>query len=170
MTASGNTATVKGGGIFSAGTGGKILHSTITANTAPRGVGLAYETSGGTLQVGNTILAANITGDDVERTAGSADNLQSLGYNLVGRVNSTPKFAQAFDQTWVTDPGLGALANNGGTTLTHALNAQPGDESPAVDSGKCDLGGSAPAVDQRGSAWPARAPRFAISAHTRPRA
>src|SRR5262249_37635873 len=45
------------------------------------------------------------------------------------------------------DPKLGALANNGGPTLTHALLAS----SPAIDGGDTD---GAPATDQRGVSRP----------------
>ena len=52
----------------------------------------------------------------------------------------------------MSNPKLGALANNGGPTQTHALLAG----SPAIDKGKSDL-----ATDQRGEVRPFNDPSIA---------
>ena len=74
----------------------------------------------------------------------------SEGFNIIGRRGSVTAFNQPTDQTGTTatpvNPRLGALANNGGTTPTHAL--LPG--SPAIDKGNSF--GSI--TDQRGKARP----------------
>ena len=72
--------------------------------------------------------------------------LQSSGYNIIGNNADAVINSQPTDQIGTPaapiDPLLGPLADNGGLTLTHAL--QPG--SPAIDRGDP----AAPAQDQRG--------------------
>jgi hypothetical protein len=76
-----------------------------------------------------------------------------LGYNLIGTGNSLAKFtAGAGDQKNVLNPMLGALADNGGPTRTHALLTG----SPAIDAGSPSAvagQGGVPAGDQRGAAF-----------------
>ena len=75
----------------------------------------------------------------------------SEGNNLIGVVDGGTGFGAAGDQLGTLDdpldPMLGALANNGGPTQTHALLAG----SPAIDRGNNT---GAPATDQRGVARP----------------
>ncbi len=127
-TISGNSAPGHaGGGIFITGTGGgprvTITNTTISDNLARTGGGVRNNFGNSALNIRNTIIAGN-TPDDV--VGGYLDQ----GNNLVGG-----------------DPRLGPLADNGGSTLTHAL--LPG--SPAIDAGD---NAAAPATDQRGVARP----------------
>src|SRR4029077_15187877 len=73
--------------------------------------------------------------------------LQSNGYNIIGNNADAVISSQPTDQIGTPaapiDPLLGPLANNGGPTLTHALQAG----SPAIDHG--DPATSGP-EDQRG--------------------
>ncbi|MHC4399502.1 MAG: Ig-like domain-containing protein, partial [Planctomycetota bacterium] len=115
-----------------------ITNSTIVGNSADAGGGLRL--SSGTLTARNTIFANNSATIGPE-VAGTLDG----GHNLV----ENPTDAVLIGSDWLTgqDPMLDPLGDNGGPTLTHAL--QPG--SPAMDSGD---GGVAPATDQRGVARP----------------
>jgi len=108
-----------------------ITNCTFCENTAQHGGGM--RTSGSSLTMRNTILAANGP-DDCDGPVSSA------GYNLEG--GTSCGCTEATDQQ-DTDPMLGPLADNGGPTLTHAL--LPG--SPALDVIPWP---GAPATDQRG--------------------
>jgi len=144
-TFSANTASDTGGGLFNMGPGigeteyGGALqanHITVAYNSAATGGGIA--TSGGLLEIKNSIVAYSPTGADCY-TGGAdfaaiADNIDSdgscAGFTLSG------------------DPLLGPLANNGGPTHTHALTSG----SPAIDAAPdCTTIGGAPVPnDQRG--------------------
>ena len=88
-----------------------------------------------------------LRGTDVDYVLGfnsTQNTFLSRGYNLVGDGNAVATaFVQEGDQTGVADPGLSPLANNGGTTQTHAVLAG----SPAIDRGAPT---GCPATDQRG--------------------
>ena len=81
----------------------------------------------------SNIIALNSapTGPDLTGGAG----LQSTGYNLIGNNADAVISSQSTDQIGTPaapiDPLLGALADNGGLTFTHALQAG----SPAIDHG-----------------------------------
>ena len=103
-------------------------------------------------EVLSSIISAN-QGTDVDFVDDTTNTFVSRGYNLIGSGNATGAFNQSLqDQVGTTDPKLGALADNGGTTLTHALLAS----SPAVDKGNSDL-----TVDQRGEPRPFDDPNVA---------
>ena len=74
------------------------------------------------------------------------NSFDSNGYNLIGDGNATSAFNQSGDQSGVIDPKLGALADNGGPTNTHALLSG----SPAIDKGKA----FGTTTDQRGETRP----------------
>jgi hypothetical protein len=145
-TISGNNA-VDGGGVYSEGTGGvSLANSTVTANSATRRTGGIYNgwssvVNTSTITMSNTIVAAQLVGQDCTYSAG----VDSLGHNLDSDGSCVTDGANG-DMTNST-PGLDALADNGGQTLTHALLA----DSPAVDNGN---DGSCPASDQRGVSRP----------------
>jgi len=161
VTVSGNSAAEDGGGVqFDTDvTGGKLNNVTITGNTADSdgdstgdGGGLLSEVS--SVEVGNTIIAAN---DDASPGSGGPDcsgAFTSQGHNLIGNNAGCPFTSAAGDQVGTPatpiDPKLGVLADNGGLTPTHALlkgslAIAAGD--PTAPGG----GGSAcEATDQRG--------------------
>ncbi len=135
-TISGNT----GGGIHNAsGATLALTRSTITNNTADAAAGID---NAGTAKLNNTIIAGNtgtLTNTDVSGA------FTSGGFNLIGKSGAgvTGFIAEDFVGTTSNpiDPRLDVLANNGGTTLTHAL--LPG--SVAIDGGKnnvADLSGN----------------------------
>ncbi|MCA9140159.1 MAG: hypothetical protein KDB00_25480 [Planctomycetales bacterium] len=153
-TISGNVSSNgNGGGIFVYRGRLHLLHDTITSNSAPDqfGSGLASFSNGASAvaftTIKSSIVSGNINSDIDNLTTGSGTaSIFSSGFNLIGIGNASVAFNQASDQTGVTDPGLGALANNGGLTETHAL--LPG--SPAINAGGSS---SAESFDQRGTGF-----------------
>ena len=157
-TFSGNSATNStqsnryGGGILNAATSSgsatlTVLSSTLSGNSAANGLGGALHnrsTTGGTATVslGSTLFNAGVPGSNVVNDMGT---ITSQGYNLSSDGPTGPYLTQPTDRT-NTNPLIGALANNGGPTLTHALLAS----SPAIDTGK-NFGLT---TDQRGSPRP----------------
>jgi uncharacterized repeat protein (TIGR01451 family) len=127
------------------GTGGiknfgslEVHSATITDNTAPSGGGLTSFL--GTATIGNTIISANSPSNcDI----GDESPMTSLGHNLESK--NVCHFNHPTDLL-NTDPKLGALANNGGPTKTHAL---------LVGSAAIDAAAMCPAKDQRGLLRPA---------------
>jgi predicted outer membrane repeat protein len=135
MTLSGNRANSNGGGGIYQDAGNTTLNFvTVASNTASVFGGGVYNDGSGTMTLRNTLLANN--------TVGNCDGVVgSAGHNLSSDTNCA-SFTQTGDQQSVTLP-LGALANNGGPTLTHL--PLPG--NPAIDGGVC-VGGVS--TDQRG--------------------
>ena len=162
-TISGNFASFNGGGIASGFSGLSILNSTISGNSigdpdkgtaggiGARSVTLLNSTvtgnsaaicggvCGGTVEIGNTILNANASGN-IDGT------VTSHGYNISsddggGHLNGPG------DQI-NTDPLLGPLRNHGGPTLTHV----PLRGSPAIDAGNPSFA-PPPDHDQRGACF-----------------
>ena len=118
-----------------------IHNSTIAFNTLPSGFGTGLKGSGTlsscVLDVISTIIAANSGGANADFVNSGCSVTYSSQFNLVQKTSF-------LGQNWISnDPHLGALADNGGSTLTHAL--PPG--SPAVDHGS-NIDGLT--TDQRG--------------------
>jgi len=145
-TISGNYAEQSGGGIHFIGN--QILNLrnvTVTNNTVNigDGGGLAVPTQSAVLRTRNTIIAGNTDNDSSAPDCSSPDpsSIISEGYNLIGDnrgcvdgVNATwaatDQIGDVAGGGTAIDPLLGGLANNGGTTPTHALDPL----SPAVDA------------------------------------
>jgi Dockerin type I domain len=154
---SGNVTAGLGGGIFS-DVPIEFRHSTISNNTASRGGGM----HGGAAILDHTIVAGNLateTSNDLNNTAVTAR------YSLIGDINGVRRGVPIRETPngipdangniiggpmhGVIDPLLGPLADNGGSTLTHAL--LPG--SPAINRGDLNAVAGAsgvPLYDQRG--------------------
>ena len=168
-TLSGNRADESGGGLFKVGgtTSGTLSNVTIADNTADDdgdGVGNGggmYRA--GTLIVINSLIANNKSSGSNNDCYLAAGTLTSKGYNLV----ETPDATCAYDASTclacfglpgsndVTgqDAKLAALADNGGSTWTQALQSG----SPALDkipNGTNGCGISPLDVDQRGFTRP----------------
>ena len=127
----GSAVAVEAPGIFT------LTSSTITANT---GVGL-YIGAGAQTEWTASIVAGN-TGDQ-GNDCRSYVTVTSGGSNLIGDATDCMFSSDPSDLTGSTaspfDPLLGPLADNGGPTLTHALDPA----SPAIDlgrSGSCAVG------------------------------
>jgi hypothetical protein len=142
-TFSGNSALYYGGSIYHASPDGvtSINSSTISDNTATTGGGIF---SVGPMVIRNSIIANSISGGDCRSIASQTAIANHMlveddGSNACGLVDGMN--GNIIGQ----DPQLNPLANNGGTTLTHALQLN----SPAVDTG-ADCG----TTDQRGVTRP----------------
>lgn len=158
-TLSDNLANADGGGLSTTNGLVELNNVTITDNTADGdskagGNGGGIFRSAGNLSLSNTIVAGNHDASAIQKYPDCSGILTSQGHNLVQSLaGCTLAGTGANDRTGV-DPLLGALADNGGTTFTHALL----DGSPAIDAGNPAAPGSsdgtcAPA-DQRGVARP----------------
>lgn len=131
VTLSGNAAGALGGGIYNSPGDIWLTNVTLGGNTAPSAGGVFHELGAALLK--NTLLARGAAGENCAGVAGGDFNLSD---------DTTCRFGFGRDGV---DLLLGALAANGGPTLTHM--PQPG--SPAIDRGV--LAGC-PATDQRGVA------------------
>jgi predicted outer membrane repeat protein len=144
-TVSGNVASNNNSGVYVSGASVSLtlINSTIANNsrTGTNGTGWNGLTgaSSATVTLLNSIIA-----DNQETQCQTNANWASSGNNLASDFSCD--LDSAGDQEGV-DPLLGVLADNGGATLTHAL--QPG--SPAIDAG---TNSNCPATDQRGIARP----------------
>jgi hypothetical protein len=142
-TFSGNTCKGSGGGMLNLGTL-HLFSSTVVNNSCGFSPGLASNASGHTY-LKNTILAKN-TGPGGDCTS----SVTSLGHNLVGTLGNCSIGGTTAGNLVGVDPNVGLLANNGGTTFTHALLAG----SPAIDAGDpagcTDTAGHLLTTDQRG--------------------
>ncbi len=116
-----------------------LKNVTISNNSAIENGGGIFNELGSTVTLRNTIVADNATGGDCSGSMSSGGhNLDSDGSCNLGGPGDLPG----------TDPQLGALNDNGGSTQTHALLAG----SPAIDAGSDDC--PPPNTDQRGVARP----------------
>jgi CSLREA domain-containing protein len=166
-TVSGNSAGGDGGGIYRAGPEVPpdeplehvfLNNVTVTANHADsdgNGSGDGGGVGGNTLVPGfvarNTIVAGNT--DDGGEAPDCAGDVGLQGHNLVQDATGCPLVAGPGDLIGIS-PALGPLANNGGSTMTHAL--LPG--SAAIDAGDDAIPGTGGTAcesrDQRGVVRP----------------
>lgn len=156
-TISGNTGgTSFNGGIMNAAASGQsarltLTTCTVTANSGASAINtLNFNTATNvTTELSNTLVAGN-TGANFARS-GSNTVITSLGYNLDSDGTSGFSNGQNGNLVGTTsnklDAKLGALANNGGPTLTHALLVG----SPAIDKGNATVSID---KDQRGNNRP----------------
>lgn len=114
VTFSGNTSADNGGGIRNYGSAW-LTNVTITGNTAVHG-GAGISTVAGTLTVKNTIVSSSNSSDNCYTWGGSIVN----GGNNIDSGTSCG-FGTDQGSKSSTDPGLAALADNGGPVQTHAL-------------------------------------------------
>jgi len=144
-TISGNSATNgnAGGGISNGSYSLTVKDCTFSDNSATQG-GAIYNWTGGTTQIGETVLNAGASGGTLFNNSGA---ISSLGYNLSS--DNGGGFLTATGDQINADPMLGPLQDNGGPTFTHAL--LPG--SPAIDAGDPSFT-PPPDFDQRGPGYP----------------
>ena len=148
-TISGNTSTGwYGGAAFITDGVVNVVNSTIADNVSPAGapadvfVGTFTDASA-TMTIANSIVSSSQGACFLAPFGAGAVAITSLGHNVV---TDGTCFPVASDVTGV-DALVGALADNGGATATHALLAG----SPAIDAADPTI---CPAVDQRGVARP----------------
>jgi hypothetical protein len=168
-TVSSNSTQVWGGGIYNhgmvtitnstvsgnfvSGGGGAVYNelsilsanSTFSDNSASSGGGI-YNSSGGlppsALEISNSILNAGASGENIH----NGGTVTSLGYNVSS--DDAGGYLNGPGDQINTDPLLGPLQGNGGSTLTHAL--LPG--SPAIEAGDPNFT-PPPFYDQRGAGF-----------------
>jgi hypothetical protein len=146
-TISGNTSTGwHGGAIFHTDGAMEILNSTIANNTGPDWAPSAvfigsFNAAIPSLKLTNTIITGNRWYACDHWTG--AVTLTSGGNNLIQDDTCNPVASDLIGANAL----LGALADNGGSTLTHALLAG----SPAIDAANTAV---CPATDQRGITRP----------------
>jgi CSLREA domain-containing protein len=146
-----NTAGSDAGALKIQGNGFSLTNTTITGNRVTNGTSGIF--GGGIFAVNtgvlyNTIVAGNYRGPLSSSTADDiAGNVSSTSaFNLIGSGGSGGLVnGVVHNQVGVTNPGLGALAANGGSTQTVAL--LPG--SPAIDRGS-NVFVTSGETDQRG--------------------
>jgi fibronectin-binding autotransporter adhesin len=130
--AASGTAVGAGGGIYSNSTSLQLLDTTVARNLAS-GVAHLHTIHGGGLEVasGTTTIEATILGLNSAPAVGGPNcngTVKSSGFNVLGSTSGCTFMHKPSDKLNV-NPKLGALANNGGPTLTLALLAG----SPAID-------------------------------------
>jgi hypothetical protein len=123
----------EGGGIYNGGSA-DIGNSTLSGNQADVHGGSIY---GGTFDIGNSILNGGSPENIYDATA------TSLGYNVCS--DDGGGFLKGPGDQINTDPLLGPLQDNGGSTFTHELLTG----SPAIDAGDPNFT-PPPYYDQRG--------------------
>ena len=146
-TVSHNRALNYGGGLYAAGGPIELFNTTVSSNSASYGGGLyVLDNVDTSIHAQNSIVAGNSAGTLGQDCYGSVN---SQGYNLVQNTADC-SFISATGDVTGTNPLLGVLQNNGGSTWTHALLSH----SPAINAGNpagCqDNNGTALATDQRG--------------------
>ena len=145
-TIAGNSAQYVGAGIHENSGALTAVNCTIAYNTEPEsgdGFGGGMDITNGTATLNNTIIALDTDGTG---PGAPADNLYLDGsgtvspasaYNLIGSGGGNSGLTNGANgnQVGVANPGLGALASNGGPTQTIALLAG----SPAIMAGNATL-------------------------------
>ena len=146
-TISGNTATGgNGGGIDNHGSL-ELMHTTIAGNTASHYGGGICSNGVNFHIMEHTILENNTASDDGPDFFSMNQPIGSEQYNLIGdNTGCTTIFISGTD-ILNQDPLLDPLANNGGPTLTHALQGT----SPAIDVGDPSFSNPLLPNDQRTS-------------------
>jgi hypothetical protein len=133
----GNTAVSDGGGLKTSGAA-LLVNCTITANRVTSGSGGVFggglDDQGTAAKLSNTIVAGNFRGaapgstaDDIASTVDATSSYDFIGTGGSGGLSN----GSNHNQVGVANPGLGALASNGGPTQTVALLSG----SPAIDAG-----------------------------------
>ena len=143
-----------------------IDNCTICSNTSTGGGGIyTIDTSSdpGDINISTRIKNTIVAGNQAATGPDCSGLFSSYGYNLVGSLPGDPaEYTFNEEENPGTDifgqnPNLGSLADNGGPTFTHALQAG----SPAIDKGSCSkIDGSPVSKDQRGEIRPHLADGF----------
>ena len=159
-TLSGNSAGGNGGGLYTVESNNNHLYNvTISGNTADSDSNDSGD-GGGVFMLGGTTAANTLIGGNTDSSPGQkrpdcSGSLTSEGYNLIANVTGCTINGDTIGNLTGVNPVLGALQNNGGSTLTQALLAG----SPAINAGNpggCrDHNSTVLNTDQRGFTRPA---------------
>ncbi|MBN8656386.1 MAG: hypothetical protein J0M11_11660, partial [Anaerolineae bacterium] len=147
VTISGNSAQNSyGGGIYNNNSDPILTNVTFSNNLAgTNGGGGMLNTNGSNPTLYNTLIANSIGGGDC---VNNSTTLSPSNNNLIEDASNACGLTNGANGNIIgQDPNLGALLNNGGNTLTHALQVG----SPAIDAGDDN---TCETVDQRGVARP----------------
>jgi len=130
----------------------EVDQSTITNNTNTMGLGFSagirFPYSQPIMLSGSIVSGNNGGGPDID-TGGGA--VFSADHSIIGICSPSSIYDIGGNQLGVTDPGLAALAYNGGPTKTHL----PNPNSPALDAGPDPIAGfPGNQYDQRGVGYP----------------
>ncbi len=150
-SATGSNASASGGGgldSFGSAATMRLECVTLTGNSAPNVVsgnraGVWLEQ--GAFTVHNSILYGNGEGVGALDLQNDVGTLTSTGYNIFGALSANAGLAVS-DRVGI-NPQIGARADNGGPTFTHALLAG----SPAINTGDPSV---TEGFDQRGNGFP----------------
>ena len=154
-TFSGNSVTGSGAAIHS--NGSVTLTNCTVANNRVDSDGTGFTLGGAVtmfqsaaVTLKNTIIAGNFTGTGSTSSDLSGSASSSSSYNLIGHSGSAGGLINGVKGNQVgVNPLLGSLANNGGTSLTHALLTG----SPAINTGSNALVPGGLTTDQRGAGF-----------------
>jgi hypothetical protein len=146
-TFSGNAANFAGAFYAQAGTT-DLRNVTITANTAHLYGGGFNNPGAPIIAMRNTIVAGN----NATSGADCSGPVASSGYNLIGNADGCTGLSATDVISSV--PAFGALANNGGSMLTHLPFTSGAAFEGGTPSGCLGLNGAALTVDQRGQSRP----------------
>jgi len=139
VTISGNRS-LSGAIMLDAGSHLTLVHSTVTAN-----VGSCC--GGGLTNFGGfTVLANSIVAGNIADSSPDCYGFTSLGGNIIGNTSGCPHTNDPSDQ-YDVDPGLQALADNGGLTRTHLPGARAIDRALSEMCKKTDQRGYPRPVD-----------------------
>lgn len=150
-TFSGNIATGDGGGLYiRRDDDGFTINNVTFAGNSAEGEGGGINSIGEPILVRNSILSGNDSGAESDDCAGSVTSGEYNFFSSPDNADCPPVGDGLNPNDKTTDPLLGALANNGGPTLTRLL----GTTSPAIGAGNpagcVDGQGADLSVDQRG--------------------
>jgi hypothetical protein len=159
-TVAGNSTTIVSGGTASDGGAGlsnfsgtlSLVNCTVASNTDSTAKGGFY-VNGGTVNLINTIFSGNTNSSgalDITRGQGTVNATNCLLKTAVTAGSGNTINGTNTNNLFGTDPLLGSLQNNGGTTQTMAL----AENSPAIDAGTNSVLSSPYnlTTDQRGAA------------------
>ena len=170
-TVSGNTANAAGGGIFNTGTL-TVTNSTLSSNSALGSGGGGIWQEGGALVITSSTLAmrsgtpnaiffrqapTTLTNTVIEGPCDVSGSLAfSRGEGNIESPGDTCRFNDAVNLVNISsnDLKLGALASNGGPTLTHALSSLSAAIDQIEEQDCVDPDGLPLATDQRGVVRP----------------
>ena len=142
VTFSANTAGTHGGGMYNFNNSNPILTNvTFASNSAITSGGGVYNYDSSP-EIMNSLFWDN----SPDQVLNNGSSLPTITYSVIQ--GGCPAGATC-SEIITDDPLLGILADNGGYTLTHALDA----DSPAIDSGNPAVE-TCPATDQRGITRP----------------
>jgi FG-GAP-like repeat len=148
-TVSGNSAAF-GGGVYL-----ERIHTLITVDFSTIAFNSAMFEGGGMLrsgtQSGIISVSNSIVANNTAPMSPDVGNVSTQDYNHIGNITGS-NFIPAAHDVVGTDPQLGVLADNGGSTLTHL----PSEISPVIDSIPIGVHGCGEAIieDQRGATRP----------------